>query len=109
MSQLRLRVSTCYRLLFAAKRNVTPYFADSIWMNVQERSDVLQVKKLHNAGTTLQQQLVAFEGRGAVEVGVAGTCLTEQVLGNEAAQIHRLLVLTEPLHQLFAAHTLVDS
>ncbi len=55
MSQLRLRVSTCYRLLFAAKRNVTPYFADSIWMNVQERSDVLQVKKLHNAGTTLQQ------------------------------------------------------
>ena len=34
-------------------------------------------------------QLVAFEGRGAVEVGVAGTGLTEQVLGNEAAQIHR--------------------
>ena len=32
-------------------------------------------------------QLVAFEGRGAVEVGVAGTGLTEQVLGNEAAQI----------------------
>ena len=44
MSQLRLRVSTCYRLLFAAKRNVTPYFADSIWMNVQERSYVLQIK-----------------------------------------------------------------
>ena len=43
-------------------------------------------------------QLVAFEGRGAMEVGVAGTGLTEQVLGNEAAQIHRLLILTEPLH-----------
>ena len=71
MSQLRLRVSTCYRLLFAAKRNVTPYFADSIWMDVQERGDVLQVKKFHNAGTTLQQQLIALAGCGAVEVDVA--------------------------------------
>jgi len=52
-----------------------------------------------------EQQLVAFEGRGAVEVGVVGTGLTEQVLGNKAAQIHRLLILTEPLHQLFAADT----
>ena len=77
MSQLRLRVSACYRLLFAAKRNVTPYFADSIWMDVQERGDVLQVKKLHNAGTTLQQQLIAFAGCGAVEVEVAGAGLTE--------------------------------
>ena len=41
MSQLRLRVSICYRLLSVAKRNVTPYFADSIWMDVQERGDVL--------------------------------------------------------------------
>ena len=71
MSQLRLRVFICYRLLFVAKRNVTPYFADSIGMDVQERSDVLQVKKLHNAGTTLQQQLIAFAGCGAVEVDVA--------------------------------------
>ena len=77
MSQLRLRVSTCYRLLFAAKRNVTPYFADSIWMDVQERSDVLQVKKLHDTGTALQQQFVAFAGCGAVEVDVAGAGLTE--------------------------------
>ena len=71
MSQLRMRVSICYRLLFAAKRNITPNFADSIWMDVQERSDVLQVKKFHNAGTTLQQQLIAFAGCGAVEVDVA--------------------------------------
>ncbi|MBR1558212.1 MAG: hypothetical protein IJ647_10765, partial [Prevotella sp.] len=60
-----------------------------------------------DAWAAAEQQLVAFEGRGAVEVGVAGTGLTEQVLGNEAAQIHRLLILTEPLHQLFAANTFV--
>ena len=41
MSQLRLRVFICYRLLFVAKRNVTPYFADGIGMDVQERGDVL--------------------------------------------------------------------
>ena len=58
-----------------------------------------------DARAAAEQQLVALEGRGAVEVGVAGTGLTEQVLDNEAAQIHRLLVLTEPLHQLFAANT----
>jgi len=44
MSQLRLRVSICYRLLSVAKRYVTPYFADSIGMDVQKRSDVLQIK-----------------------------------------------------------------
>ena len=31
----------------------------------QERGEVLQGKMLNNTGTTLQQQLVAFEGRGA--------------------------------------------
>ena len=43
----------------------------------QERGEVLQGKMLHNAGTTLQQQLIAFAGCGAVEVGVAGTGLTK--------------------------------
>jgi hypothetical protein len=62
---------------FAAKRNVTPYFADSIWMDVQERGEVLQGKMLNNTGTTLQQQLIAFAGCGAVEVEVAGAGLTE--------------------------------
>ena len=71
MSQLRLRVFICYRLLFVAKRYVASNFADSIWMNVQERSDVLQVKILHDTGTALQQQLIAFAGCGAVEVDVA--------------------------------------
>ena len=63
----------------------------------QERGDGILGEMVGDAWTA-----AAFEGRGAVEVGVAGTGLTEQVLGNEAAQIHRLLVLTEPLHQLFA-------
>ena len=58
-----------------------------------------------DAWAAAEQQLVAFKGRGAVEVDVAGTGLIKQVFGNEAAQIHRLLVLTEPLHQLFAADT----
>ena len=31
----------------------------------QERGEVLQGKMLHNAGTTLQQQLIAFAGCGA--------------------------------------------
>ena len=68
----------------------------------QERGDGIQGEMASDARAAAEQQLVAFEGRGAVEVGVAGTGLIEKVLGNEAAQIHRLLVLTEPLHQLFA-------
>ena len=43
----------------------------------QERGEVLQGKMLNNAGTALQQQLIAFAGCGAVEVDVAGTGLTE--------------------------------
>ena len=58
MSQLRLRVSICYRLLFVVICNVTPYFADSIWMNVQERGEVLQGKMLNNTGTTLLLKLI---------------------------------------------------
>ena len=73
--------------------------------DAEERGDGIQGEMAGDARAAAEQQLVAFEGRGAVEVGVAGTGLTEQVLGNEAAQIHRLLILTEPLHQLFAAHT----
>ena len=101
MSQLRLRVSTCYRLLFAAKRYVTPYFADSIWMDVQERSDVLQVEVLHNARATLHEQVVAFAGCSAVEVEIARTELGENVLGDSGAQLHRLHALTEKLSHLF--------
>jgi len=42
-----------------------------------------------DAWAAAEQQLVAFEGRGAVEVGVAGTGLTEQVLGKRL--VHHLL------------------
>ena len=61
-----------------------PYFADSIWMNVQERSDVLQVKKLHDIRAALQQHFIAFTepGRITMEVKIARTELAENVLAN---------------------------
>ena len=96
-------------LFLCSERDFFANFGKHLRGDAEERGEVLQGKMLNNARAAAEQQLVAFEGRGAVEVGVAGTGLTEQVLGNEAAQIHRLLILTEPLHQLFAAHTLVDS
>ena len=57
--------------------------------DAEERGDGIQGKMAGDARAAAEQQLVAFEGRGAVEVGGAGTGLTE------------------PLHQLFAAHTFV--
>ena len=59
----------------------------------------------NNAGTTLQQQLIAFAGCGAVEVDISRTELEENVLGNDAAQLHLFSVLTEKVHQLLTAHT----
>ena len=56
------------------------FFADSgehLRGDAKERGEVLQGKMLNNAGTTLQQQLIALAGCGAVEVGVAGTGLNE--------------------------------
>ena len=82
MSQLRLRVSICYRLLSVAKRTVALYFANSFWMNVQERGDVLQVKNLHDTRTALQQHLVVFTGRSTMEVKIVRTELAENVLAN---------------------------
>ena len=73
--------------------------------DAEERSEVLQGKMLNNAGTTLQQQLIAFAGCGAMEVEVAGTGLTEQVLSYDTAQLHLFSVLTEKVHQLLAAYT----
>ena len=71
-------------------------------MDIQERSDVLQVEQVNDAGTALHQQVVAFVGRGAVEVDIARTELTEDVLGNDDTQLHRLLALVEELLQLLA-------
>ena len=50
--------------------------------DAEERGDGSQGEMAGDARAAAEQQLVAFEGRGAVEVGVAGTGLTEQVLGN---------------------------
>ena len=52
--------------------------ADGVGMDVQERSDVLQVEVFHNAGTALHQQVVALAGRGTMEVDVAGAMLVER-------------------------------
>ena len=56
------------------------FFADSgehLRGDAKERGEVLQGKMLNNTRATLQQQLIAFAGCGAVEVEVAGAGLTE--------------------------------
>ena len=83
--------------LSAVKRDVAANLADGIRMDVQERGDVLQVEQLHDAWAALHQQVVALAGRGAVEVEIARTELTEDVLRNDGTQFHRLLTLVEKL------------
>ena len=50
----------------------------------------------------MHQQIVAFAGRGAVEVEIARTELAEDVLRNDSTQLHRLLALVEVLLQLLS-------
>ena len=71
-------------------------------MDVKERGDVLQVEVIHNAGTALHQQVVAFAGCGTMEVDVARLELVKNMLGNDGTQLHRLLALLEELLQLLA-------
>ena len=78
------------------------YLADGVGMDVEERSDVLQVEVIHDAGTALHQQVVALAGSGAVEVEIARTELFEEMLGNDGAQLHRFLALVKELLQLLA-------
>ena len=73
-------------LFLCSERDVFANFGKHLRGNAEKRGDGLQGKMVGDAGTAPEQQLIAFEGCGAVEVGVAGTGLTEQVLGNEAAQ-----------------------
>ena len=54
--------------LILAESDILSDHADGLGSDVQERGDVLQGKMLNNAGTALQQQLIAFAGCGAVEV-----------------------------------------
>jgi hypothetical protein len=51
--------------LILAESDILSDHADGLGSDVQERGEVLQGKMLHNAGTTLQQQLMAFAGCGA--------------------------------------------
>ena len=90
----------CMATFFGLKRDVAANLADGVGMDVQERGDVLQVEQINDAGAALHQQVVALAGRGAVEVEIARTELTEDVLGNDGTQLHRLLALVEKLLQL---------
>jgi len=64
-------------LFWCSERDVFANFGEHLRDDAEERGEVLQGKMLNNTGTTLQQQLIAFAGCGAVEVDVAGTGLTE--------------------------------
>ena len=92
-------------LFLCSERDVFANFGEHLRGDAEERGEVLQGKMLNNTGTTLQQQLIAFAGCGAVEVEVAGAGLTEQMLSYDTAQLHLFSVLTEKVHQLFAADT----
>jgi len=53
-------------LILAESDGLSDY-ADGLGSDVQERGEVLQDKMLNNTGTTLQQQLIALAGCGAVD------------------------------------------
>ena len=91
--------------LILAESDIPPDLADGLGSDVKERGNVLQGKVLHNAGTTLQQLLIAFAGCGAVEVEIARTELEENVLGNDGTQLHRLYALVEILLQLLTCNS----
>ena len=59
---------------------------------------------LHNAGTTLQQQLIAFAGCGTMKVLIACLELVEHVLAYNSSQFHVLDALTEEAKQLLTAN-----
>ena len=48
--------------LILAESDILSDYADGLGSDVEERGYVLQVKMLNYAGTTLQQQLIAFAG-----------------------------------------------
>ena len=64
-------------LFLCSERDFFANFGKHLRGDAEERGEVLQGKMLDNAGATLQQQLIAFAGGGAVEVEVAGAGLTE--------------------------------
>ena len=86
--------------LILAESGILSDYADGLGSDVKERGTVLQVKMLNYAGATLQQQLIALAGCGAVEVDISRTELEENVLGNDGTQFHRLYALIKILLQL---------
>ena len=58
-------------LFLCSERDVFANFGEHLRGDAEERGEVLQGKMLNNTGTTLQQQLIALAGCGAVEVDVA--------------------------------------
>ena len=91
-------------LFLCSERDVFANFGEHLRGDAEERGEVLQGKMLNNTGTTLQQQLIALAGCGAVEVDVAGAVLSEDKFADDTAQLHLFSVLTEKVHQLLAAH-----
>ena len=80
-------------LFLCSERDVFANFGKHLRGDAEERSEVLQGKMFNNAGTTLQQQLIAFAGCGAMEVEVAGTSLTEQVLSYDTGIMRTVLLV----------------
>ena len=62
-------------LFLCSERDVFANFGEHLRGDAEERGEVLQGKMLNNTRATLQQQLIAFAGCGAVEVEVAGAVL----------------------------------
>ena len=90
-------------VILLSESDVTSYDRDSLWTDIEKRGNGVERKMLHDTGTASHQQLVAFAWRSAVEIEVAGTGLTEQVLADDAAKCHRLHIPAEKVHHLLAA------
>ena len=82
-------------LFLCSERDVFANFGKHLRGDAEERGNGMERQVLHDAGTTLQQQLVTLAGRGTVEVEVALVALPQHVLGDDAAQLHLRRVLTE--------------
>ena len=74
-------------LFLCSERDVFANFGKHLRGDAEERGEVLQGKMLNNAGTTLQQQFIAFAGCGTVEVEVAGAMLSEDKFADDTAPL----------------------
>ena len=93
-------------VLLLSEGNVATDDRNGLWADIEKRGDGIQGEMLHDAGTTAEQQFVAFARRRAVEVKIAGAGLTQQVFADDTSKLHRIHVLTEQLHQLFVTDSM---